>query len=119
MSTLEKLDNCPVCDRPLSQQGYDMQTCGTHFVGGMIKNHRKPYPALPGERASNQTEAAFTKFAKQPIVILAINTVAHESTFALVKFAFMAGAQYATDRCDAEHGDDHRRAPENQPENMR
>jgi hypothetical protein len=47
---IEKLDNCPVCDQPLTQGGYDMQTCGTHFVAGKIRNHRKPSPVLPAER---------------------------------------------------------------------
>ena len=60
---IEKLDNCPVCDKPLSQGGYDMQTCGTHFVAGKIRNHRKPSPVLPGEPL---TEWQIDEIAKGP-----------------------------------------------------
>lgn len=76
----EKFDTCPVCDKALSQGEYDLQTCGTHFVAGKIRNHRKMSPVLPGER--NIYESA--RDPKQGLIVRGVGRMADEPRALLV-----------------------------------
>ena len=52
----------------------------------------------------NKTEAAFEAYCRDPVVAQALEMARSEKfTINLLKDCFMAGAQYATKRCAAEH----------------
>ena len=64
-------------------------------------------PALPLERKHNETEAAFRRFRDDKLTVVALagldfSRAKYDMFVALLRAAFMEGARYATERCDAE-----------------
>lgn len=48
------------------------------------------------------TDLAFDDFCRDPAIVQAISLESSRTTLAALRFAFMAGAKYAIDRCKAE-----------------